>query len=216
METYLKSITSYLSQNKDRLKTIGIAFLAGVLWIIALRFVTIRSDAVHYHANFGIFVNGERLTLASPLYYEEVQACGGDEVFNPKIRVHMHDQISHVLHVHDAGATWGHFFANIGMTNGDSVFRIDNNVYLDNEKTPITFILNGETVGSTANTTIRSEDTLLVSIGTDDPRTLQEQYAAIAKDAGEYNNKYDPSGCSGGKDFTFLQRLKKSIGVFGD
>jgi hypothetical protein len=214
MTKFLQSIKEYLQLNKSQLRIVGFAFLAGVLWLIALRFVTLQSDAVHYHANFGIFVDGQRLPLDSPLYYEEVQACGGDEVFNPKIRVHMHDQVSHVLHVHDAGATWGHFFANIGMTHGDSVFRIDNKVYTDSEATPITYILNGRTVGSTANTTIRSEDTLLVSIGTDDPLALQEQYAAIAKDAGEYNSKYDPAGCSGGKDFTFFERLKKSVGVF--
>ncbi len=196
----------YVREHKRKLVTVGIAFVFGAFWIIA----------VHYHANFGVFVNGERLKLDSPLYYEEVQACGGDEVNNPKIRTHMHSQVNSIVHVHDAGVTWGHFFANIGMTDGDSVFRIDQKIYQDSASSPITFILNGEKVDTTANRTINSEDVLLVSIGTVEERILQEQYTALPKDAGEYNKKYDPSGCSGGKDFTFLERLKKSVGVFGN
>jgi hypothetical protein len=212
----MDKIQGYVKEHKKKLVTVGVAFLFGALWIVALRFITLRSDAVHYHANFAIFVNGQRVALDSPLYYEEVQACGGEEVDNPKIRTHMHNQVSSIVHVHDAGVTWGHFFANIGMTDGDSVFRIDQKIYQNTKESPITFILNGEKVDTTANRVIKSEDVLLVSIGTVDPKKLQEQYTALPKDAGEYNKKYDPAGCSGGKDFTFMERLKKSIGVFGN
>ena len=201
-------LKNYTTEHKKKLITVGVAFLFGAFWIIALRFITLKSEAVHYHANFGIFVNGERVPLDSPLYYEEVQACGGEEVDNPKIRTHMHSQVNSIVHVHDAGVTWGHFFANIGMTNGDSVFRIDQKIYQD-DTTPVTFILNGEKVDTTANRIIKSEDVLLVSIGTTDATTLQQQYTAVPKDAGEFNKKYDPAGCSGGKDFTFTERLKK-------
>lgn len=212
----MDKVQNYVQQNKKKLITVGVAFLFGALWIIALRFITIRTDAVHYHANFGIFVNGQRVTLDSPLYYEEVQACGGDEVDNPKIRTHMHNQVNSIVHVHDSGVTWGHFFANIGMTDGDSVFRIDQKIYQNSKESPITFILNGQKVDTTANRVIKSEDVLLVSIGTIEERDLQAQYTALPKDAGEFNKKYDPAGCSGGKDFTFSERLKKAVGVFGD
>ena len=159
-----------------------------------------------------VFVNGQRLALDSPTYYEEVQACGGEDDMNPRNRVHLHNLQSHLVHVHDAGATWGHFFANIGLTNGDSVFRIDDKVYVDGQGTEITYFLNGEKVLTTANRTIENEDVLLVSIGTTDPNVLEEQYAQIQRDASDYNNKYDPGGCSGGKDFSFFERLKKSLG----
>ena len=205
-----------IKQHRKQLITIGVAFLVGALWIVALRFVTYESEAVHYHANYAIFVDGERLPLDSPTLYEEVQACGGEEFANPKIRVHMHDFQSHVVHVHDDGATWGHFFANIGMTNGDSVFRIDNKVYLDGNGARIQFVLNGEEVTTTANRTIKSEDTLLVSITTDEkqPADLKAEYAQIPTDAGTFNGKYDPSGCSGGKELTFPERLREAVGVF--
>jgi len=195
---------------------IGVSFLAGVFWLFALRFVTLKSDNVHYHANFAVYIDDARLALDNPLFYEEVQACGGDEAFNPKNRVHMHDFNSHLVHVHDAGATWGHFFANIGMTHGDSVFRTPAETYVEDENTKIRFILNGEEVFSTANVVIRSEDKLLISIGSASDEVLQKQYQQIEADAGEFNNKYDPAGCSGGKDFSIFERVKESIGVFNN
>ena len=103
----------------------GVAFLLGALWLFAVRFVLLDRDAVHYHANFAVYVEGERLPFDNFTFYEEVQSCGGDDVNNPKIRVHMHDRISNVVHVHDNAATWGHFFANLGYANGDTVFKTD-------------------------------------------------------------------------------------------
>jgi hypothetical protein len=96
------------------------------------------------------------------------------------------------------------------------ILTTTNEFYQNTKESPITFILNSEKVDTTANRVIKSEDVLLVSIGTVDAKKLQEQYTALPKDAGEYNKKYDPAGCSGGKDFTFMERLKKSIGVFGN
>lgn len=203
-----------LQLNKKQLLTIGIAFLAGAFWIVALRFITYNSDTVHYHANFAIFVDGERRVLNSPSLYEEVQLCGGDEINNPRSRVHMHDQIDHVVHVHDAAATWGHFFANIGMTNGDSVFRIDREVFVEDEDTKITFVLNGEEIPTTANRHIGNEDVLLVSIGSSSDEDLTTQYDQIKKDASEYNSRTDPSSCSGGKEASFVDRIKNAIGLF--
>lgn len=206
----------YYTSHKKQILTVLAAFLLGAFWIIALRFVTLKTNAVHYHANFAVFLNGERLPLDNPLFYEEVQQCGGEEFANPKIRVHMHNMESHIIHVHDDGATWGHFFANIGMTNGDSLFRIDDDVYVDGKKSSIRFMLNGEEVDTTANRTIKSEDRLLVSIGASADEDLQAQYEQIQSDAGEFNGKYDPSSCSGGKELSFTERLKKAVGFLGE
>jgi hypothetical protein len=189
-----------------------VAFACGVLWITAVRFILYSPSSVHYHANFAVFIDGERLPFANPLYYEEVQSCSSGDESNPKIRVHMHDRVNHVIHVHDAGATWGHFFANVGMTNGDIVFRNDSAVYVEDEQTKIHFILNGEEVDTTANRAIKSEDTLLVSIGNPTEEQLNEQYAQIEKNAAEYNLRDDPSSCTGSAEATFIERLQYSVG----
>ena len=107
--------------------------------------------------------------------------------------------INHVVHVHDGGATWGHFFANIGFTNGDTVFRTDTDVFVEDKETEIRFLLNGEEVDTTANRTIGDEDVLLISVGAPSDDDMQQQYDQIAQDADFYNQNDDPSTCSGGK-----------------
>ncbi len=203
--------------NRRIVQAIVLSFIAGVLWLAAMRFVTLRNNEVHYHANFALFVNGERHQFDRFTFYEEVQSCGGEEMMNPKTRTHMHENISHVIHVHDAAATWGHFFANLGMTNGDTVFKTDTQTFVEDDKTAIRFILNGEEVDTTANRTIKSADRLLISISTDSVNPdLQSQYGQIQQDAGDYNQKNDPASCTGGKPLTTSERLKKAIGIFGD
>ncbi len=189
-------------------------FLLGVTWFVALRFVTFQDDRVHYHANFALYINGKKDEFKSFTFYEEVQSCGSDEVNNPKTRVHLHDNISHVVHVHDAGATWGHLFANLGYgLTGESV-ETDNGVLINGQDdNKLTFTLNGQEVDGVANMTIKTEDTLLINYGKDDETTLDQRYDAIVRDAGEYNKRNDPSACTGTKPYTFTDRLKQAIGL---
>ena len=201
--------------NKKELALILLAFLLGAITIIAIRFVTLVDKEVHYHANFAVFVDDERFVFDNFTYYEEVAACGGNGLDSPKIRVHMHDNIGHVAHVHDNGVTWGHFFSNLGFVNGDTVFKTAEGTYVEDENTEITFILNGEEVETTANRTIGDEDVLLISVNTSEisEEKLQEQYDQIEQDADFYNQNDDPSACSGGKPFTVGERFKQAIGI---
>jgi hypothetical protein len=193
-----------------------IGFLLGLVWLVALRFFTYESTDVHYHANFALYVNGVQDQFDNFTFYEEVQSCGSDELDNPKTRVHLHDNIGYVTHVHDNGATWGHLFANLGYTLGDSLVKNDEGVYIDDQAgNQLTFWLNGEEVSSAANRTIGSEDVLLISYGQEDEATMRQRYDAIVKDAAEYNTKNDPSACAGTKPVTFWQRLKLAIGLSG-
>lgn len=198
--------------NRKILLSVISGFVLGSLWLIALRFATYKNDAVHYHANFALYVNGQRDPLDSFTFYEEVQACGSDEVNNPRTRVHLHDKINHVAHVHDAAATWEHLFANLGYTLGNDVLKTDAGVFIDDvEGKELTFILNGQPVEGVANNTIRSEDVLLINYGTEDTATLQARYDGITKDAADYNKRNDPSACTGTKPTSFGERLKKSF-----
>ncbi len=197
-------------------RAIVLSFVAGVLWMVAMRFVTLRSHEVHYHANFAVFVDGERLPFERFTFYEEIAACSSDGATSPKIRAHMHDQINHVVHVHDNGVTWGHFFANLGFIDGDTIFKTDTATYTEDTDTAIRFVLNGEEVDTTANRTIGDEDVLLITIGQPSDNDLQMQYAQIERDAAIYNQNTDPSACSGAKQLTTAERLKRAIGIFGE
>lgn len=196
---------------RKQLIGLGLAVLFGIFWVLAIRFVLLEKKEVHYHANFAVFVDGERLPFEKFTFYEEIESCGGNGVDSPKIRAHMHDQVNHVVHVHDNGVSWGHFFANLSYVNGDTVFKTDSDTYIEDDNTEIHFLLNGQEVGSTANRPIGSEDVLLISIGDQSEDELQEQYSQITQDAAEYNEKDDPSACSGGKPFTLTERLKQTF-----
>lgn len=202
-----------IKENKRQLLYLVLAFILGVISIIAVRFLTLENKEVHYHANFAVFVEGERIAFDNFIYYEEIAACGGNGLDSPRIRVHMHENIGHVAHVHDNGVTWGHFFSNLGFVNGDSVFITDKETYIEDEATNITFILNGEEVDKTSNRTIGDKDVLLVSIGDAKQEELQKQYEQIERDADFYNQNDDPSACSGSTPFTVGERLKQAIGI---
>lgn len=204
----MKSIT------KNQVIKAAIIIALTLFWIFAIRFVTISKEEIHYHANFAVFVDGERLPFDTFTFYEEIESCGGNGIDSPKIRAHMHDQIDHVVHVHDNGATWGHFFANLSYANGDTVFKTDSGTYVADEDKQIRFILNNKEVQTTANRTIGDEDVLLVSIGNPSDEDLQNQYDQIETDADFYNQNDDPSACSGGKPFTTAERFKSALNIF--
>jgi hypothetical protein len=189
-------------------------YLLGVFWLVAVRFVMYKSDTVHYHANFALYINGQRDEFKNFTFYEEVQSCGSDEKNNPKTRVHMHDSVNHVAHVHEPGVTWGHFFANLDYALGDSLVKTDDGVFVDDQNgNKLTFTLNGKEVGGIANRHISSEDTLLINYGKDSADILKQRYDGITKDAAEFNRRNDPSSCSGNKELTFGERLKQAIGI---
>lgn len=189
-----------------------IGFVLGATWLVALRYVTYQSDNVHYHANFALYINGQRDEFKSFTFYEEVQACTSDNVDNPKNRVHMHNQDSDLIHVHAHGVTWAQFFDNLGYTLGDTLVKTDKGVYVDGQDgNKLTFWLNGKPVEIIASTLIKSEDRLLINYGKDDQVTLQKRYDSVAQTAREANTKNDPATCSGDEKLTPLQRLKKSL-----
>lgn len=195
--------------------TLGVlsGFVIGCLFLVAIRFVSYKDDTVHHHANFELYVDGKRDEFKSFTFYEEVQACSSDAVNNPKIRVHMHNQENSVVHVHAPAVTWGHFFANLGYTLGGKVIKTDSGVYVDGENgKKLTFVLNGKDVTDISNKVIDSEDALLINYGDENSEALKVRYDSIDKSADEYNQRDDPSGCKGGSNATFMDKLKYSVG----
>jgi hypothetical protein len=197
---------------KRNIAWLFLGLLLGALIIISAHFFTIKEESIHYHANFGLYVNGKREEFKSFGFYEEVTSCGGNNLNNPKIRTHMHDNKNYVVHVHDDAATWGHFFANLGFSLGDSVLETNKGVFLnDQDGKQLTFTLNGERLDTIANRTIGNKDVLLINYGDEKEDTLKKQYDSITKDAAKYNKTADPAACSGSKPLTFTEKIQKSI-----
>ncbi|MEK7602714.1 MAG: hypothetical protein AAB459_00525 [Patescibacteria group bacterium] len=186
-------------------------FLAGVLFLISIRFITFKSENIHYHANFALYIHGKQDEFNSFTFYEEVAACASDSHNNPKNRAHMHNQNASLVHIHAHAVTWGHFLANLGYgVNNDSI-KTDNGVFVAEGQNKLSFILNGKIETSLANRLINSQDRLLINFGNDDQKTLMKRFEQIPADAKEFNGKFDPGGCSGGEELTPMQRLKQSF-----
>jgi hypothetical protein len=195
-----------------------IAFVVGVLVAAiattAIRFALIKDTAVHYHANFALYLNGQKDEFKSFAFYEEVAACNVHDAEDAKARTHMHDSKAGLIHVHDGAVTWGQFFENLGYTLGNEVVATDKSVYANGaDGKKLSFMLNGEDANSIANTVIHSEDVLLISYGNEEETALKSRYDQIPRTAHEANETKDPAACSGAQEVSFWDRLKQAIGL---
>ncbi len=174
--------------------------------------VLAKNKAVHYHANFALFVNGKRETFDNFTFYEEEAACDLAQADNPKHNAHMHDKVNDLIHVHASAVTWGAFFANIGFTLGNKVVTTENGVFVDGQDgNRLQFILNGTSITSAENRVIKSEDALLISYGPDDATGLTDQYKQIKHSAAAANASKDPAGCGGSATLTLSERFKRAF-----
>jgi hypothetical protein len=186
--------------------------LAGVLLILGIRFFTYHPPQdTHYHANFGVYINGTRETFKDPQYYEEVNICNMKGVLTPQARTHMHNEEAGVIHVHDDGVTWGQFFENLGWVVGPDFIRTRDALYTADDTHKLNIMLNGENLtGLTTitNQVIGDKDRLLLSYGDVDMSTLGTEYKTVPNNAAEYNTRPDPASCAGSHhDVTISDRL---------
>lgn len=214
--TNCTAIIVVMSRDKKQIaKTsliILIGFLVGVIWLVSLRVVLAKNTSPHYHANFAVFVNGERLKFEGPTFYEEITACSDDQSSDPKTRAHMHSNVSYLVHVHDDLVTWGNFFANLRYGVSDKALTLDDVVLVDGQNNnQLSFVLNGQQIDSVANKVINSEDRLLISYGQADSSQLNDQFNQVEQDAKDYNQKQDPASCSGSEALSWSQKFKKAI-----
>lgn len=183
-----------------------IGVLAGVLIMAGLRWFT-YVPPVHHHANFAIYVNGQRETFEGPGYYEEVASCSMDQEL-PEQRAHLHDNVNDVVHVHDQAVTWGNFFENLGFSVANGFLQTNRGLYVSSPDSSLYFILNGQQVEDIASRVITSEDKLLITYGSPLAEATA-QYELVDSTAHLYNERLDPTACSGQSGW--LTRLKQSF-----
>jgi len=188
-----------------------IGFVGGFTWTVGLRYFLVVPTETHFHANFAVYIDGKREEFKDFTYYEEVAACTSAYGDNPKGRVHMHDKVNDVIHVHDKRVTYGDFFANIGWVVGRNVVETRDKTFVSNKDTTrIVYVLNGEKVSSITSKMIQSKDRLLVAVGAV-PSDVKPWYDTLATTAAEFNSRPDPTTCgglNGASTKSFLSRLK--------
>ena len=182
-------------------KALWVGMALGAFGLGAARFVGVPPpEATHFHANWAIYVDGERLDLSDQRYMEEVSSCYTvDGGVTPQSRIHMHEGNHDVVHIHDLGTTWGHLAGNLGIGLGEGYLILtDGTRIFDGEDGHFTYILNGRALTSAHNELVASEDRLLISYGSESLDELgTERFDEVATTAGEYNTREDPATCTG-------------------
>jgi hypothetical protein len=189
-----------------------VGMLLGALIVLGIRFGTYSPEHVHYHANFAVFINGQREEFKAPKYYQEVAICSAShDITSPQQRVHMHDEENDVVHVHDHVVTWGNFFQSIGWNIGpDYLIKDDGTKYVESGADKLNITIDGKDytdLGSITNMVIVDKSKVLVSFGDIDAPTLQQEYQAIPSTAAKHDADKDPSSCSGDESPTISDRL---------
>lgn len=183
---------------------IGIGcLLLGALIVLGIRFFTYNPAKIHYHANFAVYINGQREKFQGPQYYADIEMCKLDSASTPVERAHMHNNVNNVVHVEAQAVTWGHFFTNLGWTLGpDFIADPNGTIYASNGNNELHLILNGKNytgLGGLNNTVINDRDKLLVSYGDLNNDEVQQEYKAIPGTAKHYDETPDPKSCSSGQ-----------------
>lgn len=192
--------------------------LLGILLLGAARLATQEPAhaPVHYHANWAIFVDGERVDLAADRYMEDVFQCSADpQSQRPEDRVHMHENNQDVVHVHAAGVAWGHLLANLGFGIGDDYLETDDARYADDEAGTLKFIVDGQPVRSIRNRPVGDGERLLISYGPEsEEEVIAAQFSAVASNAAVYNTMPDPASCSGQEEEEGLgDRIRRAFWI---
>ncbi len=79
----------------------------------------VNPDPNHTHADFAVWVDGEKLDFSGPEFMSEVYKEGQEVRTNPMRKyLHLHDGIGHVIHRHKPLLSLREFFRSIGFTTG--------------------------------------------------------------------------------------------------
>ena len=197
---------------KSKWCVLAAGVVLGALVVLTIRFFTYSVQHTHYHANFAVYINGQREEFKGPQYYQEVAACTAHGPIQPAQRAHMHDNINSVIHVHDEGVTWDQFFENLGWNLGPNFIQ-DNqqHMYVEDGDNKLNLVLNDQNLTdltSLANVVIKDQDRLLISFGTIDQSTLDTEFKSVPATAHHYDVTKDPASCSGGESVTISDRFK--------
>jgi hypothetical protein len=209
-----KTESTHDHDQDDCVKALFGGILLGTLLLGLLRFAFAPlTPATHYHANWAVFVEGERLDLSADRFMEEVAACRStDQGILPEERIHMHENDHDLVHVHHQGATWGALLANLGMGLGEGYLVLpDGRQLLVNDNERLVFVVNGLQVPDVYNRVVHSGDRMLISYTTDPQQAPTDEFASVRSDAEEYNERQDPAACAGHGELPFLERLRRAF-----
>lgn len=133
---------------------------------------------VHWHADFALYIRGERFDFNRP----EFVSKEGEEK-NPW--VHIHEPRYSVVHVHREQTTWDEFLRSIGFEITDTSITLPNGEELKNtDSEQLKFYVNGVRIDTLMFQDILDLNQVLISYGPEsDADVLEQQWPAVTDEA---------------------------------
>lgn len=184
-------------------------------------FLTFRIPKVqetHYHANFAVFIDDKKLDFGHEKYMH-VKPCTG-EINQEKHfgdRVHLHDKVGDVAHIHDTGVVWGELMMYLGVEVNQEFVMFENNKYPISKGKELVYYINGQRTGDFRISEIRNNDTLLIvlgdqlSNGNEDNRYV-DYVKRLSNRSEEINNSSSLEAGGGAIETSFWRRVARVWG----
>lgn len=156
MKQKLNNVFSKIFAKRFRKNIFFAVFITTALGIGGIIYFNkfIKSEEVHYHAGFQVYVDGELVDFSADKYMKEDPCVvAGTEVKEDEQleKAHLHDHVGTVVHVERTRAVWGDLFKNIRYS-------------FDTQKPMVSYV-NGEEVKDILRFPIKTYDSVVIIVG---------------------------------------------------
>lgn len=138
-------------------------------------------EAVHEHADFAVYLDGQQVDFSLDKYQSSDEAPLHDYT-------HLHDGVGTIIHKHLTGITLGEFFESIGMSLTRACFTTDDGTqYCGTNTKSLKFFVNGSPHSGFGDYELNDLDQILISYGPLEEPDLDAQLASVTDEACIYS-----------------------------
>jgi len=210
---------------KDILKIYVSVVLSVILVTVFLAMRLPEEKSVHFHANFGAFVSGQKLDFSDQKFMH-VESCSAESSADEHSakafgdRIHLEDGVGDVAHIHDSGVVWGDLMLYLRMKVTEDGIYVDGKNNLVGRNQEISYYINGNKLDEFDQSDIKSNDILLLVLDDKSPNDqkstkleIDKLGAQLSMKSEEMNQSNPDVGCGGGvKEESFWQNVSKVWG----
>lgn len=155
-------------------------------------FKNLFSRKTHYHANFNIMLNGTVLDLSNEKYMSDKPECDMPDDTPLAEKVHLHDNIGDVVHLHDDGIYWRLFLETLGFTFANETSgNFEGQNFTFNPETA--FYSNGDLDADLLDREIDADERVFIIFGNLPQQGVDEFLQNIRNNAHEFDDKEETS-----------------------
>lgn len=146
---------------------------------------TQNPDPNHTHADFAVWIEGEKIDFSDEAYMSGIpkrEGSSDEDTYHHK-HLHLHDEIGSLLHRHKPGLTIGDFLSSLGFTMSTQCLTLDTHVMVcpESGKSWQMFV-NGEQVNYDAAYAFEDVDQILLTYGAS-AEDVQRQLSEMTDEA---------------------------------